>query len=136
MWAGERRLQRIFADRAGLRVHPTELVGELTAPPDRAVARTERIVRARALGWNIPELDLDLHRAFDDRRFWPLSLGEILDEIVSHRAPLHGGDRRVHVLHHAHHRKPSLGQKANAHPKKNEATVAGVDEALLAWPLR
>src|SRR3569832_493609 len=116
MWAGERRLQRIFADRAGLRVHPTELAGELTAPPDRAVARTERIVRARALGWNIPELDLDLHRAFDARRFKPLTLGEILDEIVSHRAPLLGGDRHKQEKQQTHHQKPPLGRIADAHP--------------------
>ena len=42
------QLDRKFLELAGLRVEPAELVRELAGPPDVAVARGERIMRARA----------------------------------------------------------------------------------------
>ena len=63
MRPGVRRLQRIFPDRAGLRIDAAKLVGELPGPPDRAVLGRERIVRARAERRHVPQLDRGLHRA-------------------------------------------------------------------------
>src|SRR5258708_2599614 len=44
--AGVGRLERVLADRPGLRIDPAELVRQLPAPPDRAVSGGQRIVRA------------------------------------------------------------------------------------------
>ena len=132
----EGRLERIFPDRTRLRIDPAKLVGELSAPPDRAIARGERIVRTRSLCRHVPHLDIDFHRTIDEDRLRPLALRKILHEIVGHRAPFLGGNGRLHVLHHAHDGQPALGRVAAANPVDVVAAVAGVDEALLARAFR
>src|SRR5258708_14387936 len=66
MRTGERRLHGVFPDRAGLGIEPAKLVGELAGPPDRAVARGQRIVRSRTLRRNIPHQAIRLRWTVED----------------------------------------------------------------------
>src|SRR5262249_28024489 len=136
MRAGVRRLERVFADRAGLRIDAAELVGELAGPPDRTIFCRARIVWARALGRHIPQIDACLHRTAQDHRSRALPLGEILHEIFGHRRPFLGWYRRIEVLHHAHDREPALRGVADAHPIDVMAGAARVGEALLHRAVR
>ena len=90
-----------------------------------------RIVWARPLRRHVPQIDAGLDRAFDEHRRRTFTLGEILHQVVGHRRPVLGWDRRVHVLHHAHDREPAFGRVADADAVDVVAGAAGVGEALL-----
>ena len=127
-------LDRVFADRTGLGIDATQLVGQLAGPPDRAVPGGERIVRTRAERRHIEQLDRCLHRTRDDRGGRPRLLGEIFHQIGDDRRPVLRRDRRVEVLHHVLEHVPAGRRIAGAGAVDVVAAAASLGEALLHRP--
>ena len=136
MRSGVRRLERIFPDRAGLRIDPAELVDQLPGPPDGAVLGRERIVRARAERRHVPHLDRGLHRAGDDRGGRPRPLREGLHQIGRDRRPFLRRDRRAEVLHHVLEHVPAGRRVAGARAVDVVAAAADRDDGFLARAVR
>jgi len=72
-----------FLDLAGLGVDAAKHVGVLAGIPEIAVARRQRIVRARADGGYGPFLETHFHGAGNDYGLGDVALGKTLREVVN-----------------------------------------------------
>src|SRR5262249_50271319 len=80
---------------AGSRIETANDAGELTGPPDRAVGRRQRIVRARSERGDDPFPDVDVRVAGNDARSRPRLLWKVFREVIC--------DRRGLILRQRYH---------------------------------
>ncbi len=96
-------------------------------------------MRARAGCGDRPLLDRDLHGPGNDLGGGARALRERLDQILGDGLDLIRRDRRLHVLHHAHHGVPALGRVADLEPVDVVTAATGLEHDLLAgalWKIR